>query len=61
MAMNEKWVLGDDEGSKYVEVPSLFPKGVVEHLDYVLYGGVKFISEKKVHDDRVRRLGREDA
>lgn len=50
------WVLGDDKGSKYVEVPSLFPKNVVKHLDYVVYGDVKFVNEKKLHDDRIRRL-----
>ena len=53
---NDNWLLGDEEGNRYVEVPSPFPKDVVEKLDYVIYGGVLFVSAKRLHEERIRRL-----
>lgn len=51
------WLLGDFDGNKFAEVRiNGWSRELVGKCDYVMVNGVKFVNQRKVHEDRVRGL-----
>lgn len=55
------WVLGDYDGNLFVEIRERgWSKEIVTQCGYVLLNGVKFVNEREVHDERIRRIAEQE-